>query len=406
MLLHATAQPRTRSRRGLRQPLRRAVAAAALLLVAGAAGAATINFDGLADGTVVNGQYSGVSLINPVGGGNVYARAWSGGNNVVSIHSAVSGWAAPYNAQQGAVDASFATPQRSVSIDAAPFLAPENFGTAIARPYLQAFDSAGNLLATVYYQGALPNPSGTGPIETLTYVSPIANIARVRFTVQGGTGGAFVRGIFDNLSYSTTTTPTATVYDNFSSTNGRWTASTTGSGVSTGLFKGSLRMVIDATASGSNGFSGVWAATCRLGGDFDIQTDYFTDGQTLTGVRLALNAPGAGHIERTSLSRTDFYTAGEYYITSIAGYWPGFVSTRDTSGKLRLARSGNQMTSYYQSAGSTTWVPVYTQAVTTSDLPFQLQAWSGAPAFDGRTVVVRFDNVILNRGRFVGAGCP
>ncbi len=172
------------------------------------ASAGQINFDDVADGTIVNTHYPGVTFSNPLHAtSNIFARAGSGfapsSPNIVSVFRPPA--LAPFDARDGAVDATFATPVGSVSIDARP-VAPLEFLTPLTRrPFLQAFDSAGNLIATVYYAGTLPNTvSGVGPMETLTVTSTGNNIARVRFSSQNPGNPPTVPptyGMFDNLRF-------------------------------------------------------------------------------------------------------------------------------------------------------------------------------------------------------------
>src|SRR5688572_21823548 len=123
------------------------------------ASAGQINFDDAADGTVVNTRYPGVTFSNPLSASsNIFARSSPGfapsSPNVVSVFGPPA--LPTFDARSGAVDATFATPVGSVSIDARP-VAPLEFLTPLTRrPFLQAFDSAGNLLTTVYYAGPLP----------------------------------------------------------------------------------------------------------------------------------------------------------------------------------------------------------------------------------------------------------
>lgn len=165
-----------------------------------------INFDDVAAGTKINAYYSGVTFTNPIGG-NVFAKSGLGfapsPTNVVTITN--GGNVFPFfDALLGAVDASFATPMRSVSIDVRPVsqLADHTDPTT-RRPFFQAFDSSGNLLTTVYYAGALPQGccNEVGALETLSFTSPSGNIARVRFSSQSPTNSIHTYGLFDNLRY-------------------------------------------------------------------------------------------------------------------------------------------------------------------------------------------------------------
>ncbi len=165
-----------------------------------------INFDDVLDGTVVDTFYAarGVTFTNPVGG-SVYARDGSGfapsPPNVVSIFQT---GLPDFYAFFGAVDATFSTPQLTVSIDARPVSTFEPLGTPFNRPFLEAYSGA-TFLGRVLYQGALPTGvREVGPTETLTFTSATANITRVRFSVQQNQGGPRISGLFDNLSFSAT----------------------------------------------------------------------------------------------------------------------------------------------------------------------------------------------------------
>ena len=161
-----------------------------------------ITFDGLADGTIIDTYYAGLTFNNPVGG-SIYARTTTGAESASNVVSVLATGIPAYSAYYGAVDVSFATLQSTVSIDASPMLLPEGLGQILNRPYLQAFDSSNNLLGTVYYAGTLPGVGGIGPYETLTFTSASNNIAKMRFSVQQSQGGLNVYGFFDNLSYGT-----------------------------------------------------------------------------------------------------------------------------------------------------------------------------------------------------------
>jgi CSLREA domain-containing protein len=165
-----------------------------------------LDFDDVASGTKINTYYAGVTFTNPLGG-NVFAKSGLGfapsPTNVICITN--GGPIFPFfDAPLGAVDATFTTHMRTVSIDVRPVsqVADHTDPTA-ARPYLQAFDASGNLLNTVYYAGTLPQGccNEVGAIETLTITSPSANIARVRFTSQQPVSGVHTYGLFDNLRY-------------------------------------------------------------------------------------------------------------------------------------------------------------------------------------------------------------
>jgi len=159
-----------------------------------------ITFDNVTDGTVINNLYSGVTFSNPLGG-NIYARSDSSAISVPNVVSVFLTGFPVFDATFGAVQANFATPQLSVSIDTIPFNTIEPLGTPLNRPFLEAFSTSGQFLGEVLYQGALPDV-GAGPVETLTFTSTTANIGAVLFSSQQSQGGPPIYGLFDNLAFT------------------------------------------------------------------------------------------------------------------------------------------------------------------------------------------------------------
>jgi hypothetical protein len=169
----------------------------------------TIDFDNspggaVAPGSIVDSTYtsSGVTFTCVVcSSGHAYALPAVGGN-VVSLFAPPS---LPFfDARWGAVRATFATPRRSVSIEATPVLPPEWTTTPTAKPWLEAFDANNNLVGAVqYYPFNYGDPSW-GTAQTLTITSASANIAYVQFSSQAAApGGTPVYGQFDNLRFNT-----------------------------------------------------------------------------------------------------------------------------------------------------------------------------------------------------------
>jgi hypothetical protein len=381
--------------------LTRTLTALVLTIAGGTATAAEQTFDAIPSGTVINTFYAGLMFREPLSGGGVPITVASfGGGNVLSLNGNIA-----FRATEGAIDVHFATPQRSVSIAAAAHREVWYLGVALNRPFLEAYDANGAFLGRVLYQGPLPNTGATMPFETLKFVSASANIARIRLSSQASQGGSPIDGIFDALAYSLGTEPTGMLYDDFSGlSNTRWTHTAAGAGIASVVSGGRLNFTVASSVTGSSVYDR-WTAACMLSGDFDVRVDYEVSGKQ-SGVRAALIADGAGHVERTSLSATDIYSAGEYYITNISGYWPGFVPTTDVKGTLRLARSGNVMTSYYRPVGVSQWRAIYSQYVTTADLSFGLQVWTHDSVYAGQGAQITFDNLILSGGNFLPKGCP
>ncbi|MEO8372822.1 MAG: PEP-CTERM sorting domain-containing protein [Candidatus Solibacter sp.] len=180
--------------------------------------AAVITFDTVADGTVVNSMYSGVTFTNPIGG-DIYARdqgsfAPSPPNVVSVVPPFGSGLPtqsvfAFFDALEGAVQAAFSTPQSVVSINASPVSPLEFLGNLVNRPFLEAYASNNTFLGRVLYAGPLPTTAAftVGPTEILTFTSASNNIAYVRFSSQTSQSSIRTFGLFDNLTFTATAVP-------------------------------------------------------------------------------------------------------------------------------------------------------------------------------------------------------
>jgi len=171
-----------------------------------ASAATSINFDGLATGTQIDSLYSAQGVIfNSVASasGHAYSVGLPTGGNGISLHSNDSTFAA----EEGVVEAHFATLQKNVSIDARLVEALEYLGSPRKLPYLQAFGAGGNLIQTTYYDGSLVGTAVSGPWEKLSISTVADEISYVRFSSQGNAAGTSrmyggIYGEFDNLTFA------------------------------------------------------------------------------------------------------------------------------------------------------------------------------------------------------------
>ncbi len=191
---------------------RSVVLLAATLGLSGAASAALITFDGLADGTVINSYYSGVTFNNPLPAStnftdppNIFARSSSTNASPGNVVSVFGTGVPAFDARWGAVEAVFSSGQRHVSIDAAILRVPEGLGSPTNMPKLEIYDLLGAFVTSVTWDfSVIPQPGAGGitGFETLGYTSGADDIGKVRF-LSGQPGGAPSNfGIFDNLAYS------------------------------------------------------------------------------------------------------------------------------------------------------------------------------------------------------------
>lgn len=187
-----------------------ALCCAVVLLAAQTALATTINFDDVASGTDIATQYSGQGVTFSCvscslgAGPSVYTDAnpsAASGPNVVTLFSGSPGGAF-FDARYGGIEATFATAQSTVSIDAMGVPPAELLSNSLNRPFLEAFDASNNFLGEVlypYYEGQ----AGFGSWSTLSFTSSSANIAYVIFSSQHSQDGYITYGMFDNLTFDT-----------------------------------------------------------------------------------------------------------------------------------------------------------------------------------------------------------
>jgi hypothetical protein len=165
--------------------------------------ATTINFDDVADGTVIDSHYAGVTFSNPLGG-SIYARGSVIAETSPNVVSVFATGFPEFDVRHGAVEAVFAALQSLVSIDASPVRSFEPLDGSANRPFIEFFDSSNKLLDEEKWSGTLPD-TGNGPYETLSYDAGSALIAYVIFSSQHPVGSEPVYGAFDNLTFGAAT---------------------------------------------------------------------------------------------------------------------------------------------------------------------------------------------------------
>src|SRR5882672_10240084 len=184
--------------------------------------AAQINFDDVPNGTVIDNSYPGVTFgCVACTSGHAYARDMNtfGSTtaatepNVITLIDPGASSVTSFNASYGAVTVVFATPQRTVSVQARPQLPLEYFGQGLNKPYLEAYSSttqnSSTFLGRVLYPlnygsgGYCDTQSGGcgGPWQTLTFTSSSDNILSLRLSSQQSQGGPNVFADFDNLVF-------------------------------------------------------------------------------------------------------------------------------------------------------------------------------------------------------------
>jgi hypothetical protein len=136
-----------------------------------------------------------------------------------------------------------------------------------------------------------------------------------------------------------------------------------------------------------------------ISGDIDVAVSFdLLQWPTTNGVRTSLTlqtvGPGLSYwvVERVSGGGRDQF--GEVYLTDFNSSVGSFVNTSDTSGSLRIARSGDTVSAYYLAAGSWQFLRS-TQVDPLRDLVFGFSAFSSDEFFGDQVVQVAFDDVAL-----------
>jgi hypothetical protein len=150
------------------------------------------------DGDVMDAAYAhlGVNFSCVVcASGHTYARNQSGSKGI-SLFAPPNAWpyGGAFDARSGAIEATFDTPRAWVSIEATAVMSLEGLGTPTAKPWIEAYDANGALVARTYHSGT------AGARENLVVNG---NIKRVRFSSQyHGSAVPPVYGAFDNLRFN------------------------------------------------------------------------------------------------------------------------------------------------------------------------------------------------------------
>ncbi len=181
-----------------------------------------------------------------------------------------------------------------------------------------------------------------------------------------------------------------------------WSYATGGAGVSGEEIDGVFQITFEPDANGDS-FSASLTTTCELTGDYDIQVDYvLIEWPSFSGVRVGL-ASDDGNMERVGRGEGECTDPCEQYLTHFDDGVQGIVGTTDEAGTLRLVRSGTIVSGYY-SDGAGGWTLVHSYD-TGSDAPVspRIASWSHDSTFGDETVVIAFDDFLVNAGTVV---CP
>lgn len=176
-----------------------------------------------------------------------------------------------------------------------------------------------------------------------------------------------------------------------------WSVINDGTGVTVQEVNQRVEIELAANAAGDP-FMGGYRSTAVYSGDFDVAISYsLLEWPTKNGVRVGLamlsdTVPlSFWSMERVSGGAIEAY--GDVYLTDFNTSLGMLVSTTDTSGTLRVARTGNTISAWYLASGA--WQLVRSEVVSSGDLHFSFAAWSHDQYFSDQPVRVAFDDAQL-----------
>ena len=185
-----------------------------------------------------------------------------------------------------------------------------------------------------------------------------------------------------------TKTPAAVQTANMDVTG--WTTSIAGVGPKETVTNGRLEFSLPWSTHNDQHPNDLWVkltAPCQLSGDFTLTAHYTLTTWPLTNdVRVGVLAGG------DIAYRWSKREGNEEYATYLSGAFTE-LSTKDTSGSVRLARTGTALTGYYLDATGA-WVKIASTTVTADPVPYSLEAWSDVN-FGRRDVRATIDNLTV-----------
>ncbi len=155
-----------------------------------------------------------------------------------------------------------------------------------------------------------------------------------------------------------------------------------------------VEMGLPKTSSGGSTFTAALDSKFKVSGDFDYAITYelINWPTPKNGVRMGIGFT-SGAVERVSHE-----SWGEVYLTDFGGILT-WVATTDTSGILRIVRTGNTVTGYFWQGSD--WQAIGSRTFGSApDTSFSLAIWSHPGLFkpQDQDITVRFSSVPLPSG--------
>jgi hypothetical protein len=260
----------------------------------------------------------------------------------------------------------------------------------------------GNTMSGYYWDGTAWQLVGTGTDPSFSAITHIGlNLNRdVSFS------GPSVSAAFDNVQVTYNKYLISSIYEGFENNSydqDFWFLSTQGTGPTTAVANDLLKITIPANSnSGENPypFGGQIGSKFELVGDFDVQVDYsLLDWPSPTGIQVGIGPrvytgmfpAGVWLMNDPTYDPVQVYEAwlnGDDFRTAAPG----------TSGKLRLQRLGNTISTYYYDNG---WQFLGSRTDTHFGPKCGLNLYVYSHNFQNKAVKVIFDNIIVTYNRIL-----
>ena len=263
----------------------------------------------------------------------------------------------------------------------------------------------GNTMEGFYWDGAEWQLVGSYTDPSLGWATSVG----LSFDRDTPFSGPSVQAAFDKIQV-TYTALNWTIFESFDNTTydqDSWFLSTQGQGPATAVANNRLEISIPANASAGGNpypFGGNIGSRFEMLGDFEVQVDFdLPTWPAPTGVQVGLGPT----LMRGSfpagvwLMSDPTYSPPQVYEAYLNGT-DNKIGTADSSGKLRLTRTGLTMQAFYWSAGGWQLIASRTDPLFGATCGITMYALSHN--FQGKAVKVAFDNiqVIYNKIRPFG----
>jgi dipeptidyl aminopeptidase/acylaminoacyl peptidase len=209
---------------------------------------------------------------------------------------------------------------------------------------------------------------------------------------------------------STPAIPFGDSFDGNAIDTATWWLGNTGTGATVAETNGQLEITVPPAATPDPGAgyldTGVILNNCRLVGNFDVQADYrLLEWPPASLVNVDFNAVGFDANGNYTGNAPGMFVFDPGSGTGISSNFPGepnaFAPYPALSGKVRLTRSGDGLTTSYWNG--TTWTALATGPFTAPQASVSMDVFSNAAPFTHPEVKIAFDNFSVNSGTF---SCP